>query len=160
PATGAWRPMMPVLFLDDGGVMNDNRRRAPQWRRLLGEFFSPRLGGAPDAWAAANRVVVERLYDELWAPRNPVAGDWATRYRAERIAWLAGMCGLVGVAAPDEEACLDLERRVSEYVTRRVRAAFPGAVEAIRALHARGHRLNTASNEISWELAGYLEGMG
>jgi hypothetical protein len=39
-----------VVFLDDGGVLNDNERRAPEWRRLLGEFFAPRLGGTPEAW--------------------------------------------------------------------------------------------------------------
>jgi len=39
-----------VVFLDDGGVLNDNDRRAVEWRRLLGEFFAPRLGGTPEAW--------------------------------------------------------------------------------------------------------------
>jgi HAD superfamily hydrolase (TIGR01509 family) len=47
-----------------------------------------------------------------------------------------------------------------EHITRRVRSAIPGAVEAIRDLHARGYPLHTASNKPSWELAGYLEGMG
>lgn len=37
----------PVLSLDDGGVMNDNARRAPQWRRLVGDFLIPRPGGRP-----------------------------------------------------------------------------------------------------------------
>jgi HAD superfamily hydrolase (TIGR01509 family) len=48
----------------------------------------------------------------------------------------------------------------SAYVTRRVRAAFPGATEAIHALHARGHRLFTASGEDHRDLGGYLTGMG
>ncbi len=34
----------PVILLDDGGVMNDNRLRGEQWQRLVGEFFAPRLG--------------------------------------------------------------------------------------------------------------------
>ena len=33
----------PVLFLDDGGVMNDNRLRGEQWRRMVAEFFTPIL---------------------------------------------------------------------------------------------------------------------
>jgi hypothetical protein len=34
-----------VAFLDDGGVLNDNGRRGPEYRRLLGEYMPPRLGG-------------------------------------------------------------------------------------------------------------------
>jgi hypothetical protein len=30
-----------VLFLDDGGVMDDNTLRVPQWQRPLSEFFPP-----------------------------------------------------------------------------------------------------------------------
>ena len=52
---------MPIehIFLDDGDVMNDNRLRGPQWQRLVGEFFTPRLGGEPSAWAAANASIAE-----------------------------------------------------------------------------------------------------
>jgi len=35
----------PIIFLDDGGVMNDNNARALQWQRLVGEYFVPLLGG-------------------------------------------------------------------------------------------------------------------
>ncbi len=38
------------LFIDDGGVLNDNERRGAEWRRLIGEYLSPRLGGEPPAW--------------------------------------------------------------------------------------------------------------
>ena len=50
------------IFLDDGGVLNDNDRRGAEWRRLIGEFLSPRLGGEPLAWGAANRIV----FDAQW----------------------------------------------------------------------------------------------
>lgn len=49
-----------AVFLDDGGVMNGNALRAPQWRRMVGEYFPSRLGGDVAAWAAANREVLER----------------------------------------------------------------------------------------------------
>ena len=45
-----------VVFLDDGGVMNDNSQRGFQWRRLVGEFFVPLLGGTSEAWVEANRI--------------------------------------------------------------------------------------------------------
>jgi HAD superfamily hydrolase (TIGR01509 family) len=150
-----------VLFLDDGGVMNDNRRRGPQWQQLLGEFFPPILGGTPAAWAEANRVVAERLWDDhVRMIRGGAVVDYAAFHRASELAWIGGMCEFVGVPMPPEEESLDLAARAAAYVTRRVRSAFPGVVEAIRTLHAQGYWLHTASGERSADLRGYLEGMG
>jgi HAD superfamily hydrolase (TIGR01509 family) len=148
-----------VLFLDDGGVMNDGALRAPQWQRLLGEFFPPLLGGTPEAWAAANRVVMPRLW-QGYGVAEPAGVDYATYDRAYRTAWLGGMCALVEACMPPEEEGIALAHRAAAYVTRRVRSAYPGAIAAIRHLHDRGYRLHTASGECSAELAGYLEGMG
>lgn len=151
----------PVVFLDDGGVMNDNRLRAPQWQRLIGEFFPPILGGTSEAWAEANRVVAGRLFaPKNWRPLLRAASDVADFYRRYHLAWLGGMCEQVGVAPPAEDDCLELADRAAIYVTRRVRAAFPGVVETIRLLHGAGYHLHTASGERSLELEGYLAGMG
>ena len=46
-----------TIFLDDGGVMSDNGRRAREWQRLAREYLSPRLCGDPTAWPEANQVV-------------------------------------------------------------------------------------------------------
>jgi HAD superfamily hydrolase (TIGR01509 family) len=150
-----------VVFLDDGGVMNDNARRGPQWQRLVAEFFAPLLGGEPAAWAEANRVVAEGLLEPAaWQARLREASNYASFDRAYQRDWLGGMCALVGVAAPPEEEGFALACRANDWITRRVRSACPGAVEAIRALAARGYALHTASGELSADLAGYLEGMG
>lgn len=150
-----------VIFLDDGGVMNDNHRRGPQWQRLVGEFFPPVLGGTPAAWREANRrVITELLTPEDWESRLQAATDYAAFDRAYHLDWLRGMCALVGVPAPPEEECLELARRANASIPRQVRADFPGAVDAIRRLHARGHALHTASGESSSDLDGYLTGMG
>jgi HAD superfamily hydrolase (TIGR01509 family) len=128
----------------------------------VAEFFAPRLGGRPDAWSEANRVVVETFFDlAVWDARLRAAeGDYDRFDRAYQLDWLGGMCVVVGVPRPPDEEALDLARDADLYVTRRVRAAFPGAAEAIRALRARGYRLCTASGESSRELDGYLQGMG
>jgi phosphoglycolate phosphatase-like HAD superfamily hydrolase len=151
-----------VVFLDDGGVMNDNHVRGPQWQRLVGEFFAPILGGRPEAWGEANQVVATRLFADLdaWSARLRAASDYLSFDRALQLEWLGGMCELMGIPAPTEEESLDLARRANAFVTRRVRAAFPGAVDAIRTLCAQGYTLHTASGESSADLAGYLEGMG
>jgi len=74
--------------------------------------------------------------------------------------WLSEMCEEVGVAPPAERAArLRLAHDTIRYVTQRVRAAFPGAVEAIQRLRASGYRVHTASNETELELRGYLSGM-
>lgn len=150
-----------VLFIDDGGVMNDNSLRGEQWRRLVAEFFAPILGGAPSAWAEANWVVMNRmLVPDAWAARLRAASGYSDFERAYQLDWLGEMCALVGVARPSDEECRELAARAAAYITPRVRAAFPGAVEAIRALAARGYTLHTASGEPSTDLAGYLDGMG
>ena len=147
-----------TVFLDDGGVMNDNELRGPQWQRLLGEFIPSRLGGKPREWSAANSIIFEELFNE-YEPRwgkEPLSGF----YDDYLFDWLSLMCERVGVSVPGRDEALYIAQEATGYVTRRVHAAFPGAVEAIRQLHARGYVLHTASAEHSNELAGYLEAMG
>ncbi len=149
------------VFLDDGGVMNDNRLRGAQWQRYVAEFFAPRLGGTHEAWAQANREVMNRILEPAaWEARLQASPDYRSFDRAYQLDWLHGMCALVGVPAPADDECYTLACQVSAPIPSRVRSAFPGVVEAIRTLHQRGYALSTASGEPSTDLAGYLEGMG
>lgn len=153
---------LPTIFLDDGGVLNDNQVRGGQWQRLVGEYFPPRLGGAPAAWAEANRLVSHRiLTGPAWQARLHSTPDYAAFDRQYQLDWLHWMCAEVGVAPPpDDDACVALAHTASAAIIRQVRSAYPGAVHAIRALHGRGYRLCTATGASSREIAGYLEGMG
>lgn len=151
----------PIILLDDGGVMNDNRLRGPQWQRLIGEFFTPRLGGTGAAWAEANRVFTTQMFEPAnWQTRVQAAPTYPDFERTYWLDWLGGMCQLVGIACPPEEECIELARQSEAYVTRRVKTAFPGVIEAIRHLYDQGYTLHTASGESSLHLQGYLEGMG
>src|SRR6266568_7009169 len=90
-----------MVFLDDGGVMNDNRRRALQWQRLVSEYFVPLLGGSPEAWSRANRVVADRLFEpDAWRRRVHAAPDYRSFDRDYQVDWLRGMCELVGIETP------------------------------------------------------------
>jgi FMN phosphatase YigB (HAD superfamily) len=147
-----------VVFLDDGGVLNDNERRAPEWRRLLGEYFVPRLGGTPEAWAAANTIVIEEQWRE-WQRiqgRGEEAGpEW---WPAQNRGWLTGMCDRVGVPVP-----ADIEGTVREsqlYVMRNIDCAYPDAAVAMHAMHALGVTLHLASGGQAWELEEYMRRMG
>lgn len=151
----------PIILLDDGGVMNDNRLRGPQWQRLVGEFFAPRLGGTPQGWAKANRVLMTDMFEpDNWQKRVQAAADYASFERIYWYDWLGGMCRLVDVMTPAEEECIELAQQAETYITPRVRTAFPGAIEAMHELHAQGYTLHTASGESSLNLHGYLTGMG
>ena len=149
-----------VVFVDDGGVLNDNHARAPQWRRLLGEYFVPRLGGTREAWSTANVAAFERSWARFVA-HIASAGEsggvdrWT---RDERGRWLVDMCEQVGVAAPDDPESSAIA--ATGWVSERVRSAIPGAADAVRALAARDVVLHTASGGLSWELDPYLRAMG
>jgi phosphoglycolate phosphatase-like HAD superfamily hydrolase len=149
-----------VVFVDDGGVLNDNHARAPQWRRLLGEYFVPRVGGTPEAWAAANIGAFERSWARF-VDRLAGAGEsggvdrWV---REERARWLSDMCEQVGVPTPGDAESSAIA--ASTWVSERVKSEIPGAVDAVRELAAAGMVLHTASGGLSWELDPYLRSMG
>jgi phosphoglycolate phosphatase-like HAD superfamily hydrolase len=149
------------LFIDDGGVMNNNARRGPQFARLVAKYMPPRMGGTPEAWAAANAEVATRQFERhlVHFGADPYA-NWHAFWDDYEFDWLEGMCLMVGVVVPgDRAAACRLARECYAYVTRRVRSAIPGSVAAIRSLHSAGFTLLTASGEASWELDGYLTGM-
>ncbi|MGH2586370.1 MAG: HAD-IA family hydrolase [Dehalococcoidia bacterium] len=150
-----------VLFIDDGGVMNDNAVRGPQWQRLVGEFLTPILGGSSAAWGEANRVVATRLWTEYQRTTGGRTNfDFRSWLDGYRVAWTREMCEHVGVAAPSAEDCARLAEGTRDYVTIRVRSALPGVIDAIHLLRRRGYALHAASGEESGDLHGYLTGMG
>lgn len=151
----------PIIFLDDGGVMNNNFQRSQQWPRLVGAFFAPQLGGEPAMWGKANRISMAAIFEpESWQNRIQTAPDFASFERGYWYDWMHNMCLLVGIATPPEEVCIELARQAETYITCRVKSAYPGAIEAICELHTQGYTLHTASGESSLNLHGYLEGMG
>ncbi len=151
----------PVLFLDDGGVLNDNAARAPQWQRLVGEYFVPRLGGEPAAWAEANRRVMSDLSARggwEWLMRAAAdQDDYDRRYYAM---WLPGMCRSVGVREPDEPECVAMGHAAEDYIIPRVDSAIPGAAEAVMWLWNEGYTLHMGSGGASRLLEMYLDAMG
>src|SRR5258708_3955895 len=115
-----------MIFLDDGGVMNDNNTRALQWQRLVSEFFVPLLGGSGEGWSHANRVVADRLFElDAWRRRVRAAPDYRSFDRTYQVDWLRGMCEVVGVGTPPEEECLRLARRAAALLPAASRRPFP-----------------------------------
>ncbi|KAK3825303.1 MAG: hypothetical protein J3Q66DRAFT_327440 [Benniella sp.] len=87
PMTLKYPSKMPAtIFLDSGGVINDNSLRAPQWLRYLGEFLPTTvLGGTAQVWSAANIEVVKPFFSR-WHEYMTQAIELAAQVQAEAIA--------------------------------------------------------------------------
>ena len=141
--------------------MNDNRLRGPQWQRLVGEFFAPILGGKPEMWAEANRIVAAGFFAPgAWQARLLSARSYASFDYAYQRDWLKGMCELVGVRCPPEEEAVALARRAEAWIVPQVNAGIPGAAETVQFLHRQGYTLYTSSGSSSWWLRSQFGPMG
>jgi FMN phosphatase YigB (HAD superfamily) len=150
------------IFLDDGGVMNDNSLRSPQWQRLIGEYFIPRFGGTPEAWANANR----KTFEEAWLLMLRRIENWdgSRSYlevqRQYELDWLERMFNEMEIELPpDPNVRLALAMEANAYIMPRVHAEYPGAVDAVGDL-AHDYVVFTSSGGTSVELGYTLQGMG
>ena len=151
------RPL--ALFIDDGGVMNDNNLRAPEWRRLIGEFMPSRMGGTPEQWADANQSVFPAIWQHMQQRFHTFASHQAF-YRTYAIGWMSEMCSYLGVAVPQEADAITLYSELAVYVGERENCSIEGAASAVHSLHHSGYRLFTASGTASWELRAITARMG
>jgi beta-phosphoglucomutase-like phosphatase (HAD superfamily) len=150
------------IFLDDGGVLNDNAQRGQQWPGLVGEYFAPLLGGSASRWAAANRAVIRDVM-ERWERRGR---EWEGKqtprelYDAHQLDWISSMAAEVGAELPaDDTARIAMADAATDNIQRRVRADYPGAVEAVMEM-SLDYPLYTASGGCSWELERVHESVG
>lgn len=149
------------VFFDDGGVMNDNNKRGPQWQRLVGEYFSEKFGGKPSDWGKANHQYILGYLKEYGTWTGIYKGsDYDSFNRLYIKGWVEGMFNLTGTPLPPVSEYAEIFYSASAYVTPRVRADFPEVIDTISELYSEGYNLHTASGESSADLHGYLSGMG
>ena len=125
------------MFIDDGGVMNDNNLRAPEWRRLIGEFMPSRMGGTAEQWANANQTVFPVIWQHMQQSFHTFASHQAF-YRTYAIGWMSEMCSYLGVAVPPEEDATTLYSELAIYVGERENCSIEGAASAVNSLHHSG----------------------
>ncbi|CAO3563632.1 unnamed protein product [Mortierella alpina] len=92
------RRMPQAIFLDSGGVINDNSRRAPQWVYHLGQYMpTTRLGGPGKFWGEANAILSDQLFgsEMLWDKLIAEAEDFKSFYRTYCLYWMNGAIDLV-----------------------------------------------------------------
>ena len=148
-----------ALFLDDGGVLNDNGLRGPEWLRLIGEFMPARMGGTAEQWMRANQVVFPRVWGDIQM-RLPEFASYQEFLRAYATSWMSGMSTHLGLATPPDDDARALYRELAIYVGKRANSAIPSSAEAVHYLHRAGFRLYTASGTASWELRAIMAKMG
>ncbi|KAG0198173.1 hypothetical protein BGX28_008354 [Mortierella sp. GBA30] len=86
------RRMPRAIFLDSGGVINDNDRRAPQWMHHLEQYMPTTcLGGPGKLWGKANAVLSDRLFrvdSGLWEKLISDTTDFQDFHRAYHLYWI------------------------------------------------------------------------
>ena len=82
------------------------------------------------------------------------------KFTSEQIEWLTKMFTLVQITPPPYNQRVKIAQEASEWITSRVRSTYPGVVDTIKFLNSKNIKICTSSGEVSWELRGYLKGMG
>jgi HAD superfamily hydrolase (TIGR01509 family) len=146
--------MSVAVFFDMWGVLIDGTDVPTRWQQLVGEFLAPRLGGEVSVWGPANAYAAERMFARY---RDPKGTPRETHPRLRRL-WLREMCERVGVPSPKNAGALADE--TIAWVTSRIDAASPGAVDTVKELKRRGHRIFTSAGAHSIDTDGHLRAMG
>ena len=150
-----------VLFVDKGGVLLDNSALSVQWRRLIGEFLAPRLGGRHEDWGAANVPAFQRQWERF--QQAAAAGgpaDIRGFFAKDARQWFLEMCDGVGIERPTDDVADTIAADTVSYVKGRLDIPVPRALAALRALRSRGVVLHTASADAHDDLVEFLERIG
>lgn len=81
-----------AIFLDSGGVINDNDRRAPQWDHHLEQYMpTTKIGGPGRLWRKSNAIMWDRLFrgeNPLWKELIDRSKDFQQFYREYHLFWV------------------------------------------------------------------------
>ncbi len=151
-----------TLFIDKGGVLVDNERLSGQWRRLLGEFFPPRLGRSAEDWGRANRVALPRQIARWESAAQTGTGPANIRgwFNYDGRQWLYDMCDDLALPRPRPVIADSLAAEALRYVKSRLIFDAPRTIERLRALRRRGLVLHMTSGDTSDDLEVYLAQIG
>jgi FMN phosphatase YigB (HAD superfamily) len=148
-----------AIFFDDGGVLNDNSIRTPQWKVFCGEIFHSRFGGDPEVWGEANEKAIKSLEIDGLKPKEAHI-DFLTYHAKFKSEWVIKMFEGAGRSAPPEHEHENIFNSVSEYVWPKVHSAIPGIIESIKILYSEGFILYTSTGLPSREIEMVLKEMG
>jgi HAD superfamily hydrolase (TIGR01509 family) len=73
---------------------------------------------------------------------------------------MAKLFELMGIPLPALQEQYKVAQEADEWISCRLKSAFPGAIETVHSLKEQGYLLYTASGGASWQIRGFLTGMG
>jgi HAD superfamily hydrolase (TIGR01509 family) len=134
----------------------------PKWASLVAEFFPSRLGGAPEAWARANRENIGDVYVrtlQRLSLKLDSTVDMQRELEQYKLDWLTSMCESVGVSPSlSQPDLLRLALEAQAWMIPRVASPYRGVAATIAQL-ADQHLLFTASAGLSGDLHAALDAM-
>ena len=92
--------MPAAIFLDSGGVINDNTLRTPQWVRYLGDFLPTTiLGGTAEIWGHANQQSFKTFFarweeymiratESAAAAQAQATGSDSSNAKSQNVYWI------------------------------------------------------------------------
>lgn len=143
------------VFIDDGGVLNNNARRGKQWATVVGVYMANSLGGSEGEWREANLRVFPLVWSNI---QSQQISEFDAFYRKFCSDWLRAMTRAVGRGAEVTDA-RELYKPLSLEAGKLVDAAIEHAATCVGELSTRAH-LHMASGTASWELEAILTRMG
>jgi len=152
-----------TLFFDDGGVLNDNAIRGPQWRAYCGEFFHSKFGGDPEMWAKANLKAITSLTDPndaIWDISKEIINDYLTFNTKFKSEWVKRIFEAAGMPVPPKKDHERIFDATGKYVWPKVHSAIPGIIESIKILYSKGFVLYTSTALHSTEIKMILGALG
>ena len=154
--------MKPIIFFDDGGVLNSNQLRGEQWRPLIAEFMIEKFGGSHSHWMEANHKAMTKITEQLIEATNFNSRylSFTDGYTLECTLWVETMFDGSGLELPPKSKYLDIMQEADTYVIPKINSAYPNIIETIKLLHLEGYELNTASGASERWLKLFLEPMG
>jgi HAD superfamily hydrolase (TIGR01509 family) len=149
-----------TIFFDDGGVLNDNRIRGKQWKKLVGEYYYSRFGGAPEIWGEANHKLITAFFSDFKGEKRRKFKNYEDFYTDFKKKMVLGMFKEAGKNLPKNIDLIEVFNSTNQFVIPKIRSAIPGIIESIKELSSNRFSLCTAAGAVSIEMKMYLEGMG
>jgi len=143
------------VFVDDGGVLNDNRIRATEYEKHIGKFLGDHWGIDSTACARANRLTFANLWSKVNAKIHTfnTYDDFIQEYYCD---WTKEMRLQLGLLPVTSSEAFQTTRKAYVYAGSMCESAFPRLVDDISSIKSLGIRLYTASGTPSWELEAIL----
>lgn len=148
------------IFFDDGGVINDNETRGPQWWQLIGDFFIPKYGYSHEQWKEANIKQLNaeiKFFDDLLATNTLF--DFTKYLDDADESWIRIMFENLGIPVPNRNDCIDLAREATGWIVPQIKASYNGMNELVMKLSSH-FDLYTSSGEHYEMIKGYFKAQG